>query len=63
MPADYSAQMIACAAILIAAIILNCLPRDVRRALFVVIVGAGALAAIAGFANVAAAEAVSRLFG
>ena len=52
MPADYSNEMIACAAILLALIILSCLPRDVRRALFVVTAGAGLLAAAARFAAI-----------
>jgi hypothetical protein len=51
----YTDQMIACAAILIAVIILNCLPKDVRRAMFVVMSAAGMLAAVAGFANAALA--------
>jgi hypothetical protein len=51
----YTDQMIACAAILIAVIILNCLPKDLRRVMFVVISGAGMLAAVAGFANAALA--------
>jgi hypothetical protein len=55
METTYTYQMIACAAILIAVIILNCLPKDVRRAMFVVISGAGMLAAVAGFANAALA--------
>jgi hypothetical protein len=63
MFSDYSGQMISCAAILIAAIILNCLPREIRRALFVVLFGVGALSAIASFADIAAVEAVTRLFG
>jgi hypothetical protein len=63
MPADYSGQIISCAAILIAAIILNCLSREIRRVLFVLVFGAGALSAIASFADGVANEAVSRLFG
>jgi hypothetical protein len=55
MDTIYIDQMIACAAILIAVIILNCLPKDVRRAMFVVMSGAGMLAAVAGFANAALA--------
>jgi hypothetical protein len=55
METIYTDQMIACAAILIAAIILKCMPKDVRRPMFVAISGAGMLAAVAGFANAALA--------
>jgi hypothetical protein len=55
METIYTDQMIACAAILIAVIILNCLPTNIRRGMFAVIGGSGMLAAVAGFASVALA--------
>lgn len=63
MSAEYNNELVACAAILTAATILNWLPSDIRRPLFVLIFGTGALAAVAGLANAFGLEAVSRLFG
>jgi uncharacterized membrane protein len=63
MAPEYSHEIIACAAILIAALVMNYLPREVRRALFVLVFGTGALAAVAGIANAAGIETVAHLFG
>lgn len=63
MLGEYTHEIVACASILIAATILNRLPTDIRRALFVVLFGTGMLAAVASMANAVGNEAVSRLFG
>jgi hypothetical protein len=59
MPDDYQSQLIACAAILLAAVIFRRLSTGVKLALFIGVFGTGILAAVAGFAN----SAMARIFG
>jgi hypothetical protein len=56
-------EVIACVAMLIAATILRLSPSYVRKAFFIVMFGTGVLAAVASFADTAAAAAVESLFG
>jgi hypothetical protein len=59
----HQSQVIACAAMLIAAAILHLSPSFVRKAFFIVMFGTGMLAAVASLADSAASAAVAALFG
>ncbi|MBV8777537.1 MAG: hypothetical protein JO032_01230 [Alphaproteobacteria bacterium] len=63
MSADHVNQILACAAILIAGLVLRLSPSYVRAAFFIVIFGTGLLAAMATLADSAASAAVMSLFG
>jgi hypothetical protein len=56
-------EMIGCAAMLLAAVVLHLAPRWFRQAFFVIVFGSGLLAAAAGFGGSMADAAVARLFG
>ena len=56
-------QIIACAAMLLAATILRLSPSYVRKAFFVLVFATGLLAAVASIADTAASAAVLSLFG
>ncbi|HZK90683.1 MAG TPA: hypothetical protein VFC56_11095 [Stellaceae bacterium] len=56
-------QIIACAAILLAATILRLSPSYLRKAFFVLMFGTGLLAAVASIADTFANAAVASLFG
>lgn len=58
-----SNQLVACSALLLAAVILRLSPSWVRRAFFIVVFGCGLLAVAGGFATSMADAAVSALFG
>lgn len=59
----YTDQIITCAAILLAVVLIRLLPSYARKALFIVMFGTGVLAFVAGFADTFANAAVSSLFG
>jgi hypothetical protein len=59
----YSEQIIACAALLLAAILIQALPSFMRKTLFVVLFGTGVLAFVAGIATDFGTDAVTLLFG
>jgi len=56
-------ELIACAAILLAAVILGFAPPYVRRAFFIIVFATGLLAWVANVADGFAGVAVFRLFG
>ncbi|MBV9862645.1 MAG: hypothetical protein JO267_10910 [Alphaproteobacteria bacterium] len=58
MPAEYAQQLLACAALLLAAAIFRRLSSEMRCAIFVIVFGTGVLAIIAGAAH----NAIWRIF-
>jgi hypothetical protein len=63
MPWSPPEQIISCAALLLAAILIRLLPSFVRRALFIVMFATGVMAFIVGAASDFGNAAVVRLFG
>jgi len=51
MPAEYAQQILACAALLLAVVILRRLSPEARGAIFIILFGSGVVAAIAGLAH------------
>jgi len=63
MAAIFTGEINACAALLIAAALLELTPKWFRWGFVVIVFGIGMLAAVAGFGTALADTAVSRLFG